>query len=142
MAGNLAAAWPIAAGTELDRGVAFLLVPVFLAAGVIVYFSLASEPGFAQPIAIVVLAACCAVATRSWPRTHLCFMAAMLCALGVVAAKVETWRAGTQMLGSEISDTADRPRRQPRGDGERPRQADARRDLDRLSQAALRAGAG
>lgn len=92
----------VAAGTELDRGVAFLLVPVFLAAGVIVYFSLASEPGFAQPIAIVLLMAGCAAVTRSRPRTHLCFMAAMLCALGVVAAKVETWRAGTQMLGSEI----------------------------------------
>ncbi|MER9529646.1 ComEC family competence protein [Mesorhizobium sp. M0309] len=92
----------VAANTELDRGVAFLLVPVFLAAGVIIYFSLAGEPGFAQPIAIVVLATCCAVATRSRPRTHLFCMAAMLCALGVVAAKVETWRAGTQMLGSEI----------------------------------------
>ncbi|ESZ56862.1 ComEC/Rec2 family competence protein [Mesorhizobium sp. L103C131B0] len=92
----------VAANTELDRGVAFLLVPVFLAAGVIIYFSLAGEPGFAQPIAIVVLATCCALATRSRPRTHLFCMAAMLCALGVVAAKVETWRAGTQMLGSEI----------------------------------------
>ncbi|ESY09764.1 ComEC family competence protein [Mesorhizobium sp. C386A] len=92
----------VAANTELDRGVAFLLVPVFLAAGVIIYFSLAGESGFAQPIAIVVLATCCAVATRSRPRTHLFCMAAMLCALGVVAAKVETWRAGTQMLGSEI----------------------------------------
>ena len=92
----------VAAGTELDRGIAFLLVPVFLAVGVIVYFSLASEPGFAQPIAIVALMALCAVVSRSWPRTHLCFMAAMLCALGVVAAKLETWRAGTQMLGAEI----------------------------------------
>jgi competence protein ComEC len=92
----------VAAGTELDRGVAFLLVPVFLAAGVIIYFSLASEPGFAQPIAIVLLMACCAAAARSRPKTHLLCVAAMLCALGVVAAKVETWRAGTQMLGSEI----------------------------------------
>lgn len=91
-----------AAGTELDRGVAFLLVPVFLAAGVTFYFSLANEPGFAQPIAVVVLMALCAVVSRSWPRTHLCFIVVMLCALGVLAAKVETWRAGTQMLGSEI----------------------------------------
>ncbi|MEP6565014.1 MAG: ComEC/Rec2 family competence protein [Mesorhizobium sp.] len=92
----------VAAGTELDRGVAFLLMPVFLAAGVIFYFSLANEPGFAQPIAVVVLMALCAVVSRSWPRTHLGFMVVMLCALGVLAAKVETWRAGTQMLGSEI----------------------------------------
>ncbi|CAH2404670.1 membrane hypothetical protein [Mesorhizobium escarrei] len=91
-----------AAGLELDRGVAFLLVPVFLACGVIVYFSLAVEPDFAQPIAVVVLTALCAAVTRSRRKTHLCFMAALLCALGVLAGKVETWRAGTRMLGSEI----------------------------------------
>lgn len=80
----------------------FLLVPVFLACGVIFYFSLATEPDFYRPVAVVALTAACAVASRSWLRTHLCFMAALLCALGVLAAKVETWRAGTQMLGSEI----------------------------------------
>lgn len=91
-----------AAGLELDRGIAFLLVPVFLALGVIFYFSLASEPDFAKPIAVVLLMALCAVVSRSWRNPHLCFTAALLCALGVLAAKVETWRAGTQMLGSEI----------------------------------------
>ncbi|CAN7574074.1 ComEC/Rec2 family competence protein [Mesorhizobium amorphae] len=91
-----------AAGTELDRGMGFLLVPVFLACGVIFYFSLATEPDFYRPVAVVALTAACAVASRSWQRTHLCFMAAMLCALGLLAAKIETWRAGTQMLGSEI----------------------------------------
>jgi ComEC/Rec2-related protein len=92
-----------AAGMELDRGVAFLLVPVFLACGVIVYFSLGVEPDFPQPIAIVTLAALCAVVSQSWPKTHLCCMVALLCALGVLAAKFETWRVGTPMLGSEIS---------------------------------------
>ncbi|TGQ72670.1 ComEC/Rec2 family competence protein [Mesorhizobium sp. M00.F.Ca.ET.186.01.1.1] len=92
-----------AAALELDRGVAFLLVPVFLASGVTVYFSLAAEPGFVQPIASVVLMALCAIVSRSWPRTHLCLMAALLCALGLLAAKIETWRAGTPMLGSEIA---------------------------------------
>ncbi|KQU89970.1 competence protein [Mesorhizobium sp. Root695] len=92
-----------AAGLELDRGIAFLLVPVCLAVGAIGYFSLAAEPDFAKPVAVVALAALCAGVSRSWPKTHLCFMAALLCALGLLAAKVETWRAGTQMLGSEIS---------------------------------------
>ncbi|ANT51811.1 ComEC/Rec2 family competence protein [Mesorhizobium amorphae] len=91
-----------AAGTELDRGMGFLLVPAFLACGVIFYFSLATEPDFYRPVAVVALTAACAVASRSWQRTHLCFMAALLCALGLLAAKIETWRAGTQMLGSEI----------------------------------------
>jgi competence protein ComEC len=92
-----------AAGLELDRGIAFLLVPVCLAVGAIGYFSLAAEPDFAKPVAVVALAALCAGVSRSWPKTHLCFMAALLCALGLLAAKVETWRAGTQMLSSEIS---------------------------------------
>ncbi|MBZ9794424.1 ComEC/Rec2 family competence protein [Mesorhizobium sp. ES1-4] len=92
-----------AAELELDRGVAFLLVPVCLAVGVVGYFSLASEPDFAQPIAVVMLATAFAFVSRSWPKTHLCFMAVLLCALGLLAAKVETWRAGTRMLGSEIS---------------------------------------
>ncbi|MER8502739.1 MULTISPECIES: ComEC/Rec2 family competence protein [unclassified Mesorhizobium] len=92
-----------AAGLELDRGVAFLLVPVFLACGVVVYFALSVEPAFPQPIAIVLLAALCTVVSRSWPRTRLCFMVALLCALGVLAAKFETWRVGTHVLGSEIS---------------------------------------
>lgn len=92
-----------AASLELDRGIAFLLVPVCLAIGAIGYFSLAAEPGFAKPIAVVALAGLCALVSRSWAKTHLCFMAALLCALGLLAAKVETWRAGTQMLGSEIS---------------------------------------
>ena len=61
-----------AAGMEIDRGVAFLLVPVFLACGVIFYFSLAREPDFSQPIAVVVLTALCAAGSRSWRKTHLC----------------------------------------------------------------------
>ena len=92
-----------AAGLELDRGIAFLLVPVCLAGGAVGYFSLATEPDFAKPVAVVALAGLCALVSRPWPKTHLCFMAALLCALGFLAGKVETWRAGTQMLGSEIS---------------------------------------
>ncbi|TPN39389.1 ComEC/Rec2 family competence protein [Mesorhizobium sp. B2-3-3] len=92
-----------AAELELDRGIAFLLVPVCLAAGAIGYYSLAAEPDFAKPVAVVVLTALCALASRSRPKTHLCFTAMLLCALGLLAAKVETWRAGTRMLGSEIS---------------------------------------
>ncbi len=92
-----------AAEMELDRGIAFLLVPVCLAVGAVGYFSLAAEPDFPRLIAVVVLTGICALVSRSWPKTHLCFMAALLCALGLLAGKVETWRVGTQMLGSEIS---------------------------------------
>ncbi|PBB87015.1 MULTISPECIES: ComEC/Rec2 family competence protein [unclassified Mesorhizobium] len=92
-----------AAGTkELDRGIGFLLVPVFLAAGVILYFSLSTEPDLYRPLATVALMAACAAVSRSWPKTHLLFMAALFCAVGFVAAKVETLRAATPMLGGEI----------------------------------------
>lgn len=92
-----------AAITELDRGVAFLLVPVFLAAGVVFYFSLAVEPGFLQPVALVCALGFSAFLARARTMAYLCLVAALLCALGFLAAKVETWRAGTQTLGSEIS---------------------------------------
>ncbi|KUM24756.1 competence protein [Mesorhizobium loti] len=92
----------VAATTELDRGIGFLVVPVFLAAGVIFFFSLNTEPDLYRPLAAVALMAVCAVISRSWPKTHLLFMAALFCALGFVAAKVETWRVATPMLGSEI----------------------------------------
>ncbi|WP_292415134.1 hypothetical protein, partial [Mesorhizobium sp.] len=46
-----------AATTELDRGIAFLLVPVFLAAGVILYFSLGAEPDLYRPLAAAALMA-------------------------------------------------------------------------------------
>ena len=91
-----------AAATELDRGIGFLLVPVFLAAGVILYFSLNIEPDLYRPLAAVGLMVVCAAVSRSWQKTHLFFMAALFCALGFLAAKVETLRAATPMLGSEI----------------------------------------
>ena len=74
------------ASLELDRGVAFLLVPVLLATGAIAYFSLTTEPDFYRPAAVAALAAVCAAATRSWLKTHLACMALLFCALGFLAA--------------------------------------------------------
>ncbi|KQZ13698.1 competence protein [Mesorhizobium sp. Root554] len=93
----------MASGTELDRGVGFLLVPVFLATGALFYFALASEPGFLQPVMCVVALACLMLACRSRPKMHLLFAVGFFCALGVLAAKVETWRGGGETLGSDIS---------------------------------------
>jgi competence protein ComEC len=92
-----------AATIELDRGAAFLLVPVFIGAGMVGYFSRPEEPGFLQPIACVSALAGAALAARSRPRLKLVLMAALLCAFGVLAAKLETWRTGTMMIGTEIS---------------------------------------
>ncbi len=92
-----------AARTELDRGAAFLLVPVLLSVGVVGYFSLAGEPDFYRPAALALLLALVAWLTRNRPRAHLCLLAVFLCVLGFLSAKVETWRVATPMLGSEIS---------------------------------------
>lgn len=92
-----------AAAVEFDRGLAFLLVPVFLAAGVIVYFSLSKEPGWTQPVAIALALVALALAVRNRPAFRLACAAALLVALGVLIAKVETSRAGGQTLGAEIS---------------------------------------
>ncbi|MGP2492753.1 ComEC/Rec2 family competence protein [Mesorhizobium sp. PUT5] len=92
-----------AAELELDRGAAFLLVPVFLGAGISWYFALPQEPGFLQPVAISLALAVIAFTARSRPRAYLLSMAALMCALGVLAGKLETWRMDTAMLGAEIS---------------------------------------
>lgn len=92
-----------AAAIELDRGLAFLLVPVFLAAGVIVYFSLEREPGWTQPAATALALAAIAFAARNRPAVHLACRAALLVALGMLVAKLETWRVEGRTLGAEIS---------------------------------------
>ena len=93
----------VATRLELDRGAAFLLVPVFLAVGVVSYFSLAAEPDFFRPAALSALLAAVAFLARNRPGAHLCLLAALLCSLGFLTAKAETWRAATPMLGTEIS---------------------------------------
>lgn len=92
-----------AAVLELDRGIAFLLVPVFLGAGMVWYFSLETEPGFFQPAATALGLAAAAFAARARPHARMALLAALICALGVLAAKFETWRVEAPMLGAEIS---------------------------------------
>jgi len=92
-----------AIATEFDRGIVFLLVPVLLAVGALLYFSMAAEPGWIALAAGFALLGACAFASRARPALHLAFVAALLCVGGVVLAKAESWRAGTKMLGGEIT---------------------------------------
>ena len=92
-----------ALSTEIDRGTAFILIPVFLALGAITYFSLGHEPGFLPLVAGAICLAAIVVATRSRPAVNLALAAVLLCILGAILAKAETWRAGTKMLGGEIT---------------------------------------
>jgi len=93
----------LAIATEFDRGIVFLLVPVLLAVGALLYFSMAAEPGWLALAAGLALLGACAFASRARPAMHLAFVAALLCVGGVVLAKAESWRAGTKMLGGEIT---------------------------------------
>ncbi len=91
-----------ALATEIDRGIAFIIAPVLMASGAMVYFSLGEEPGFPA------IAACCGFlaasvhAARAKPVLNMMLAAVLLVAAGVALAKLETWRAGTRMLGSEV----------------------------------------
>lgn len=93
-----------ALATEMDRGTPFLLVPVLLGFGAIVYYGLPDEPGF-QPLlgGLLALSAVLALVPSHRQGVRLALMAMLICLLGMVLAKTETWRAGTSMLGSEIS---------------------------------------
>jgi competence protein ComEC len=78
---------------EAERGRFLLWLPVFMAAGVIAYFSLLAEPS--RWIGGSALAGCLALGLlagqRRGPRAA-CWAAAAL-ALGFASAQVETWRA-------------------------------------------------
>jgi competence protein ComEC len=88
---------------EWERGTAFLFVPVLLAMGALTYFALRVEPGFPALILGAVLVAAAAYLARFRLVPHLAVMAVLIVVLGIVLGKVETWRTGTMMLGSEIS---------------------------------------
>ncbi|HTV69191.1 MAG TPA: ComEC/Rec2 family competence protein [Rhizobiaceae bacterium] len=100
-------AWPdkvrTALTTEWERGTAFHFIPVLQAAGALTYFALPGEPGFSPLLLGAALVAALTFVTRGWLAFHLGFAATLCILLGVIFAKVETWRADTKVLGSEIS---------------------------------------
>ncbi|MBX3578021.1 MAG: ComEC/Rec2 family competence protein [Rhizobiaceae bacterium] len=88
---------------EWERGTAFNVIPVFLAAGSLAYFALPTEPGFRPLVLGFALLALLWFGLRGRLVPQL-LVAALLCAsLGAFFAKVETWRAGTQIIGAEVS---------------------------------------
>ncbi|WP_269929486.1 ComEC/Rec2 family competence protein [Aminobacter sp. HY435] len=90
---------------ELERGAAFLFVPVFLACGALTYFGLRQEPDLLPLLAGALLVALLAVATRSRRWLNYICAASTLFLVGALAAKVETTRHDTKVIGSEIATT-------------------------------------
>ncbi len=92
-----------AVSTEVDRGTIFLVLAVLFVGGSVAYFAASGEPAFSALIASAVALAVLSLLARSHRRTLMVLLTALTVVLGVLAAKIETWRAGTAMLGSEIS---------------------------------------
>ena len=88
---------------EYERGTGFVLIPVLFGAGAAANFSLAHEPGPVTAGAAALLALCGAVCAPARPRLRALSAAVLVFALGLLAASAETWLAGTQMLGADIS---------------------------------------
>lgn len=91
--------------TERARGVDFLLVPIFLGAGAFAYHAMASEPPVAVVAALVVLAGAVTYLARGQEVAGLLARALLVVALGIAAARFETWRLSTPMLGSAVTTT-------------------------------------
>lgn len=88
---------------EWERGTAFLLIPVFLAAGIVFYYALPTEPGLAALTGGGALLSLASFLARMRPAFHLSMLALLLVVAGMFFAALETWRAGTKVLGGEIS---------------------------------------
>lgn len=89
--------------TELDRGAAFLLLPVFLAFGALVYFALPAEPDLAPLVVAFAFPVMLAFVAREHRLVHYALASFAACMLGMAVAKFETGRMATKMLGAEIS---------------------------------------
>jgi membrane protein implicated in regulation of membrane protease activity len=89
-----------ALSTEADRGTLFLVVPVLLAAGAILYHTAPVEPAFYALWASTVTLA---VMSRARRLVQLAFFSALIVMLSLLIAKFESWRAGMKVIGSEIS---------------------------------------
>jgi ComEC/Rec2-related protein len=99
----VARAWTTALALERDRGVAFLLAPPLMIAGVFAYLALPVEPPLAALCGLAVVVAALAYLARERQALALTLTALLIFMLGATCARFETWRASTKMLGSEIT---------------------------------------
>ncbi|MFC5386766.1 ComEC/Rec2 family competence protein [Aquamicrobium segne] len=88
---------------EQERGAGFLLIPVFLCVGVVTYFSLPDEPQWPVLLAINAFVVISIWLARRRHMLQLFLIALLLCLGGVWLSKLETWRLGTKIIGSDIT---------------------------------------
>ena len=88
---------------EQARGALFHFAPVFLGAGAALYFTAAEEPFVIGLIAVFALCALGIAMAKDRPVLRALMVAGALTAAGGTAAKVETMRLQTTLLGDSIS---------------------------------------
>lgn len=88
---------------EAERGGAFVAAPVLVCLGALVYFALPFEPGAPALAAALALAVVAVWRTTGQPALRALFAALLLALVGAGAAKIETWRAGTKIVGGDIT---------------------------------------
>lgn len=99
-----AARWREAGTFERETGTAFLFVPVLFGCGVLAYRALPVEPALVTvALAGLTSAVLAWAAGRSIRRAQPVALVALAVIAGVFCAKLETLRAGTQMLGSSVT---------------------------------------
>lgn len=91
--------------TEVEYGTSFLVVPVLLGIGALTYFAASHEPGWRPLILGLAVIAGVAYLARNRRFLFTASMAAVFVIAGALAGKIETWRAGTKMLGSPVTTT-------------------------------------
>ncbi|CAN7458091.1 ComEC/Rec2 family competence protein [Phyllobacterium sp. LjRoot231] len=94
---------PTAFNCEIDRGTLFLFLPVFSGIGAIFYFNAAVEPRLGAVLSGLTLLIGCHALAHARPMIRLVLLLATALVAGMLFGKVETMRAGTRMLGSEVT---------------------------------------
>ncbi|UXN60235.1 hypothetical protein [Phyllobacterium zundukense] len=94
---------PKAFNCEVDRGTLFLFLPVFAGVGAIFYFNAAVEPRLSAILSGMTFLVGCHALAQARPVMRLVLLFAIALVAGMLFGKVETIRAGTRMLGSEVT---------------------------------------
>lgn len=101
--GAICWAVPTVFNGEVERGTLFLLLPVFTGTGAIFYFVADTEPRLSAIAAGLTALAGLHALAHARPVARLLLLLFIAIIAGMLCAKLETIRAGTRMLGSEIT---------------------------------------
>ncbi|ATU91627.1 hypothetical protein B5P45_06245 [Phyllobacterium zundukense] len=94
---------PTAFNSEIERGTLFLFLPVLAGTGAILYFNFPAEPQLSAILSGLTFLVGCHALAHARPMIRLVLVLAVAIVAGMFSGKLETIRAGTRMLGSEVT---------------------------------------